>query len=149
MASRKGGRAVALILIALGTSAIASAQPPIAPAGSLYARLGGTSVVTAFVADTIDKLVANPETNHSFDRVNLQQVKDLLTARICTLTGGGCADSGARLREVHAGQLVTESSGLVEALRESMRARDVPLAARNQLLEILAPMNRDVDALTL
>jgi hypothetical protein len=49
-------------------------------------------------------------------------------------------------RETLAGHHISsaEFSGLVEAVRESMRARDVPLAARNQLLEILAPMNRDV-----
>jgi hypothetical protein len=29
-------------------------------------------------------------------------------------------------------------------LRESMRTQKVPLAARNELLEILAPMKRDV-----
>ena len=125
MAFRKGRHAGAYILIALGVSAIATAQTPT----TLYARLGGTPVVSAFVADAIDK-------------VNLQHVKDPLTQRICALTGG-CT---ASLRDVRAGHHISaaEFSGLVEALRESMRAREVPLAARNQLLEILAPMNRDV-----
>ena len=50
------------------------------------------------------------------------------------------------MREVHAGHHISNAEffGLVEVLRDSMRARDVPLAARNQLLEILAPMKRDV-----
>jgi truncated hemoglobin YjbI len=124
MAYRNGRLADAFILIALGFSATAPAQT----SSTLYERLGGTPVVTAFVADAIDK-------------VNLQQVKGPLTERICTLTGGSCA-----VRAHGAGHRISpaEFSGLVEALRESMRARDVPLAARNQLLEILAPMNGDV-----
>jgi len=121
------------ILIALGVSAIASAQTP----PTLYERLGGTPVVSAFVADAV---------NRTFDKADLQHMKDLLTERICTLTGGGCTHSGDEMHEVHAGRHFSDAefSGLVEAMRESMRARNVPLAARNQLLEILAPMNRDV-----
>jgi hemoglobin len=130
---RNGRLAGALVLIAMGASA-ASAQPT---ADSLYARLGGTIVVSAFVADTIDKVIADPEMKPSFDRANLQHVKALLTERICTLTGGGCTDHGVAMRELH-------SRELIEAMRESMRAHDVPLVARNQLLEILAPMSRDV-----
>jgi hemoglobin len=153
MTYRNGWLAGAFTLLAFGISATAFAQaatrvppPAIAPAGSLYARLGGTPAVTAFVADTIDKVVASPDMNRSFDKVNLQHVKNMLTEQICALTGGGCTYSGDTMREVHAGHHISNAEffGLVEALRESMRAREVPLAARNQLLEILAPMKRDV-----
>jgi hemoglobin len=142
MANRNRRLAGTFMLIAFGVSAIASDQT----SQTLYARLGGTPVVSAFVADAIDRVVANPETNRTLDKANLQLMKDLLTERICTLTGGGCTHSGDRMREVHASHHLSgvEFSGLVEAMRESMRARGVPLAARNQLLEILAPMNRDV-----
>ena len=133
MAYRINRLAGTFILIALGASAIASAQT----APSLYERLGGTPVVSAFVADAV---------NRTFDKADLQLMKDLLTERICTLTGGDCTDGGDMKRAAHASHHISgaEFSGLVEAMRESMRARDVPLAARNQLLEILAPMNRDV-----
>ena len=154
MAYRHGWLAGAFTMLAIGVSAVAAAQTPpspvplpeTAPAGSLYARLGGTPVVTGFVADTIDKVAANPEMNRSFDKVNLQHVKDMLAEQICALTGGGCVYSGDTMREVHAGHHISNAEffGLVEVLRESMRAREVPLAARNQLLEILAPMKRDV-----
>src|SRR5690349_7861591 len=121
MTNRNGMFAGAFFLIALGVSASASAD-------SLYERLGGTLVVSAVVADAVDK-------------TQLPLAKDLLTERICTLTGGGCKDGARNMRP---GQSLSnaEFSGLVEAMRESMRARDVPLAARNQLLEILAPMAR-------
>jgi hemoglobin len=154
MANRNRWAAGLLTVAAAGVSAASFAQAPppriplpdIAPAGSLYARLGGTTAVTAFVAETIDRVVANPEMNRSFDKVNLQHVKDLLAEQICAVTGGGCTYSGDTMREVHAGHHISNAEffGLVEVLRESMRAHDVPLAARNQLLEILAPMKRDV-----
>jgi hemoglobin len=131
MANRNGRLVGAFLLIAIGASAAASA------ADSLYARLGGTPGVSAIVADTIDKVAADPEMSPSFDEANLQRMKELLTQQICTLTGGGCADRGDTLREVNSGYR------LVEAMRESMRARGVPLAARNELLEILAPRNRN------
>ena len=154
MATRNRWLAGLFTLVVAGASASSFAQSPaarvpppaIAPAGSLYARLGGTSVVTGFVAETIDKVAASPEMNRTFDKVNLQHVKDMLTEQICALTGGGCIYTGDTMRDVHAGHHISDAEffGLVEALRESMRNRDVPLTARNQLLEILAPMKRDV-----
>jgi hemoglobin len=146
--------AVTLSLLAVSLSAAAFAQAPpalvpppvVAPPGSLYERLGGTSKVTAFVNQTIDKVAANPATNNSFDKVNLQHVKDMLIEQICSLTGGGCRYTGDTMRDVHAGHHVSNAEffDLVEVLRDAMRAQEVPLAARNELLEILAPMKRDV-----
>src|SRR5690349_4753358 len=154
MANRNTWIACLYLLFASGVCADSFAQsPPVrvpppatAPAGSLYARLGGTASVTAFVGETIDRVAANPEMNRSFDKVNLQHVKDVLIEQICALTGGGCVYTGDTMRDVHAGHHITNAEffGLVEVLRESMRAHDVPLTARNQLLEVLAPMKRDV-----
>ena len=96
--------------------------------GSLYQRLGGKAAVNFFVGEAVDK-------------ADLRQLKDLLTAQICSRTGGGCdltADSPGR--PISDAQF----TGLVESLRHSMRSHDVPIAARNQLLEILAPMRRDL-----
>ena len=113
----------AFLLIAFGIS-------PTASADSLYERLGGTTVVSAVVADAVDK-------------TKLPLAKELLSERICALTGGGCKIAAGKPIGTNAQPISsTEFSGLVEAMRESMRARDVPLAARNQLLEILAPMSR-------
>jgi len=153
MAYRNRWLAGTFILLAAGISTATVARPPalanppaIAPAGSLYERLGGTTTVAAFVAATIDKVVANPDTNRPFDKVNLQNAKDLLVEQICALTGGGCSCSSEPTLAVYSTMDISdlEFFGLVEALRESMRARDVPLAARNQLLEVLTPMKRVV-----
>ena len=128
------------------TPPVSVPPPAIAPAGSLYARLGGTAKVSAFVGVTIDRTAADPDLNRSFDKVNLQHVKDMLVLQICTITGGGCTYTGDTMRDVHAGHKITnaEFAGLVEVLRAEMRAQDVPLPARNELLALLAPMKRDV-----
>ncbi|HEU5137568.1 MAG TPA: group 1 truncated hemoglobin [Steroidobacteraceae bacterium] len=153
MAYRNRWLAGTFTLLAAGISTATIARTPalapppaIAPAGSLYERLGGTQAVTAIVADTVDKVVANPETNRPFDKANLQNAKDMLVEQICALTGGGCSCSSEPTLAVYASEDIsdTEFFGLVEALRESMRAREVPLAARNQLLEVLTPMKRVV-----
>jgi hemoglobin len=130
----------------LGVPACAANPPALAPAESLYARLGGPEKVAAFVGQTIDQVAANPDTNKSFDKVNLQHVKEKLIEQICSLSGGGCAYTGDPMRDVHAGHHISNAEffALVEQMRNAMRAAGVPLAARNELLEILAPMKRDV-----
>jgi len=135
-----------LVVSLIASGALAGSLPEVAPAGSLYERLGGTPKVTAFVNRTIDKVAADPHMNRSFDKVNLQHVKDMLSEQICSLSGGGCSYTGDTMRDVHAGHHISNAEffGLVEVLRDSMRAHDVPLSARNELLEILAPMKRDV-----
>ena len=125
------------------TPSVAAAHPD---PGSLYARLGGTAKVTAVVNETIDKVAADPRMNQSFDKVDLKRVKALLVEQICALSGGGCTYTGDSMKDVHAGHKITNAEffGLVEVLRDSMRHHDIPLSARNELLEILAPMKRDV-----
>jgi hemoglobin len=137
---------VSALCFLIASSSFAGAPPATAPAGSLYARLGGTPTVSAFVNQTIDHVAADPRMNQSFDKVNLQRVKDMLLEQICSLSGGGCTYTGDTMRDVHAGHHISNAEffSLVEALRGAMRAQGVPLAARNELLEILAPMKRDV-----
>jgi hemoglobin len=143
--------AIALLSALLGIAHAQTPPPPaplpqVAPAGTLYARLGGTPVISVVVSETIEQVAADPATRRSFDKVNLQHVKHMLAEQICSLTGGGCTYSGDTMRDVHAGHKITNAEfySLVEVLRESLRRHEVPLAARNELLEILAPMKRDV-----
>ena len=134
------------LIFLVSSVTLAGTPPPHAPADSLYARLGGAPKVVAFVNQTIDRVAADPRTSRTFDKVNLQHVKEMLIEQICSLSGGGCAYSGDPMREVPAGHRISNAEffALVEQLRSAMRAQDVPLSARNELLEILAPMKRDV-----
>jgi hypothetical protein len=102
-------------------SGIAVADSPDANGDSLYARLGGTTKVTAFVEAMLEHAPIG-----GADRA---LERDRWVAKICALSGGDCdvADADGRTPLVP-----------VEDLRRAMRAYQVPLAARNQLLERLA-----------
>jgi len=114
--------------------------------GSLYVRLGGARNVQAIVGDLIDHVSRDPRTRRSFDKVNLTRVKGLLAVKICDLTGGGCKYTGDSMHDVHAGLGISEAEfySLVDVLRASLRRHGVGLRERNELLRILAPIERDV-----
>lgn len=136
------------VAFALVFTAILAAVPLHAAtaADTLYARLGSAAGV-AYVADTlIDRVVADPRTSRSFKDSNLALVKKHLAQQLCQLSGGGCAYEGDTMRDVHAGHAITEAElyAMVEILEGILRERAVPLADRNALLALLAPMKRDI-----
>jgi len=114
--------------------------------GSLYLRMGGAHNVQAIVADMIDHVSKDPRTERPFEKVNLTRLKSLLAVKFCELTGGGCRYTGDSMHDVHAGLGINEAEffGLVDVLRESMRRHGIGLQERNEFLQILAPIEREV-----
>jgi hypothetical protein len=107
------------------------------PAGdTLYARLGGAARVSALVEQAVSRVAG------TLDADSVQRLKDSLTARICTLAGGGCRIDADAFPVNDA-----DFPALVAELRGAMRTAQVPLAVRNELLELLAPPPRDVASL--
>jgi hypothetical protein len=94
------------------------------------------------IVATVDELAAINPDNTANEHRDLQTLKNDLVARICWMTGGGCRNPGA-LSAGFAGADAAQPQ-LLEALRVAMRVHDVPLAARNELLEVIAPVRRDV-----
>jgi hemoglobin len=113
---------------------------------SLYDRMGGASVVQAVAGEVIDVVVARHDLGRSFADTNLERIKRLLAEQICSVAAGPCHYSGDSMREVHAGHQISEAEfyGMVEVLRDSLRHHGVPLRERNELLALLAPMQRDI-----
>jgi hemoglobin len=103
-------------------------------------------VVQAVVSDTLDQVVADQKLKRSFHNVDVERVKRLLAEKICELAGGGCHYSGDSIREAHAGHQISEAEfyGLVQILRDSLKRHGVHQRERNELLVLLAPMERDV-----
>lgn len=130
------------LLASLVASLLVTGVGHAAPPGSLYARLGGTKVVAAFVSDTIDQVAADPKLNSSFRDVNVARVKRELVVYICEIAGGGCKYTGATMREAHANLHITQAQffGLVQIMRRQMRRHHVGLPERNRLLALLAPL---------
>lgn len=132
----------ALILLTASTVGVAAA----AATPTLYERLGGIDGVHAIVDSLIDRVAADPLLGRSFADTNLARIKRLLSEQICELSGGPCRYSGDPMRESHAGQHISEAEfyGMVAALQDIMRHRNVPIGAANELLKMLAPMKRDI-----
>jgi hypothetical protein len=98
------------------------------PASPLFTRLGGSLAIQAIASDTIDAAAKSGATVAGDPAGAKQKFAQFLCAR----TGGGCTGSAG-----------DEFIALVEPLRIALRAHNVPLAARNELLEVLAPARRD------
>ncbi len=115
-------------------------------ARSLYERMGGAPVVAAVSEQLIDRTVADPHLQRSFNKVNLPRLKQMLTEQLCALAGGPCTYSGDSMVVVHAGLNIKQDEfyGMVEVLRQVMVANGIGLRERNELLALLAPMKRDV-----
>ena len=127
---------IPLLTAVLATLSCLAAAGETASAESLFERLGGTPRITAIVDATVEGLAAN---SPSLGNREPQLIKNELVRRICAVAGGGCRNRGA----------ADTGTELVEALRVAMRAHGVPLAARNELLEALAPTRRGGAALAL
>jgi hemoglobin len=131
-----------LVAAALGTAALARAGD----SDTLFVHLGAAAGVEAIAGELIDRVAGDPVLGRSFKDSNLKRIKLHLTEQLCELSGGPCHYGGDPMREVHAGHAITEAEfyGMVEALRGILKARGVALADRNRLLELLAPLKRDV-----
>jgi hemoglobin len=133
-------RVLAFSLAWLTTSAAADT------AKTLYDRLGGQSGVRAIANSLIDRVSADPHLGRSFKDTKLSRIKGLLAEQICDLSGGPCRYSGDSMKEVHAGQHISEAEfyGMVDTLRDILKQQHVGIGATNELLRLLAPMKRDI-----
>jgi len=124
--------------------ALAACASP--PEGSLYARLGGQPVVSVVVQRTIDRAAHDPRTQRSFDGIKLATVEASITQQICAISGGGCQYEGETMAKSHHDLHIrpSEFDALVDILREELDAAQVAPGAKNDLLELLAPMKRDI-----
>ena len=113
---------------------------------SLYSRIGGLPVLKTITSKLIDVSSADPVTKRSFNKVNLDRVKDKLAEQFCVLAGGPCTYTGDDMRLVHRGLNITEREfyGLVEQLRVILDEQGIGTREKNELLALLAPMKPQV-----
>lgn len=112
---------------------------------SLFERIGGLSVITAVVSETIDHSASDPKIKRSFDGIKLATLKQSVVDQLCMLTGGNCAYEGETMKNSHRDLKVTtaEFELFVETFRAALN-KHVGEAEKNELLKILAPMKRDI-----
>jgi hemoglobin len=112
----------------------------------VLADFGGVAGIRALMEDFERNLIANPTTRPFFANRDNTMLKARLTEQVCQILGGGCVYTGATMADSHRNMGVNQAHflQLVDALQVSMNARGIPFRSQNQLLVVLAPMNRDI-----
>lgn len=112
----------------------------------LYKAFGEKAGLIALMDDFMVRLLADPRTGPHFKPANQQRVKEQLVDQLCALSGGPCVYKGADMKSSHANLDIKKSDfhALVEVLQQSMDARGIPFRRQNEMLALLAPMNRDI-----
>lgn len=140
-----------LVSIAIAASTLlmagASFAQTMAPKDDqLYKAFGEKPGLVALMDDFMVRLLADPRTGPHFKPANQQRVKEQLVEQLCALGGGPCVYKGADMKSSHANLDIKKSDfhALVEVLQVSMDAKGIPFRRQNEMLALLAPMNRDI-----
>jgi hemoglobin len=112
----------------------------------LYKAFGEKAGLVALMDDFMVRLLADPRTGPHFKPANQQRVKEQLVDQLCALSGGPCVYKGADMKSSHANLEIKKSDfhALVEVLQQSMDAKGIAFRRQNEMLALLAPMNRDI-----
>ncbi len=112
----------------------------------LYKAFGEKPGLVALMDDFMVRLLADSRTGPHFKPANQQRIKEQLVEQLCALGGGPCVYKGADMKSSHANLDIKKSDfhALVEVLQVSMDAKGIPFSKQNEMLALLAPMNRDI-----
>jgi hemoglobin len=113
---------------------------------TLYQKFGEKDGITKLAANVTDRWVADPRIGQTFDDINLDRFKRLLSDQFCELVGGPCKYTGRNMYQSHKGLHLNtaEFNALAEDLYVSMDELDIPYWAQNRLMALLAPMEHDI-----
>jgi hemoglobin len=113
---------------------------------SLYHALGDRSGLAAIVNDAAERWLADDRIKGEFDNLNIPRFKDRLVDFLCELTGGPCHYKGRNMYLTHKGLHLREAEfdAQVEGLQAAMEKHKIPFRTQNQLLALLAPMEREI-----
>jgi len=138
--------ALAITVSALLFSNIAMAQAGSTQSDQLYKAFGEKPGLVLLMDDFMLRLLADSRTEPHFKPANQQRVKEQLVDQLCALSGGPCVYKGADMQSSHANLDIKKSDfhALVEVLQLSMDAKGIPFRKQNEMLALLAPMNRDI-----
>ena len=132
--------------IALPAAAQTAAAPTTASSTALFETFGGKAGLVTLMDDFMVRLLADPRTGPHFKPVDQQRVKEQLVDQFCVAMAGPCVYKGADMKSSHANLDIKKSDfhALVEVLQVSMDAKGIPFRKQNEMLALLAPMNRDI-----
>ena len=139
------------ISLAIASSALllagsSFAQQTIPKDDQLYKAFGEKAGLVTLMDDFMVRLLADARTGPHFQPANQQRIKEQLVEQLCSLSGGPCVYKGADMKSSHANLDIKKSDfhALVEVLQASMDAKGIAPRQQNEMLALLAPMNRDI-----
>jgi len=119
---------------------------PLSIAQNLYQQLGEKEGIETVVEEMLYRVGGDDRIAHHFTDVDIMRVHKLISEQICDVSGGPCDYSGDDMKTSHRNMGVTNAdfNALVEHLIAAMEKHDIPVAAQNQLLGLLALMHGDI-----
>jgi hemoglobin len=112
----------------------------------LFFRMGGEAKLKAAVDELVVVMLADERINFVFAQTELTRFKHLLYTQLCELAGGPCIYDGRDMRTAHAKLPITNAhfNALTEDLYIAFDRVGVSYALQNQMIALLAPMQRDI-----
>lgn len=113
---------------------------------SLYERLGGEVGVRKIVNDVLDKNLNNPKIGHHFQKVDMDQLKQLVLEFFSMGTGGPHQYTGRDMVTAHKGLNIRENDFEIANIDtiEALEANGVNSREIDEVIDILNSMKRDV-----
>lgn len=124
----------------------ASVSVPANAGPTLYERIGGEAKMRATMHEFVLIMESDDRINFTFANTDLGKFEQLLFEQLCNLTGGGCKYTGRDMYTAHAKLNITNAqfNALAEDLYAAFDRVHVPYRLQNQVVAMLAPMQRDV-----
>ena len=112
----------------------------------LFFRMGGEAKLKAAVDELVVVMLADERINFVFAQTDLTRFKFLLYTQLCELAGGPCIYDGRDMRTAHAKLPISTAhfNALTEDLYIAFDRVGVSYALQNQMVALLAPMQRDI-----
>jgi hemoglobin len=112
----------------------------------LFFRLGGEAKLKAAVDELVVVMLEDERINFVFAQTDLTKFKHLLYTQLCELAGGPCIYDGRDMRTTHARLPISNAhfNALTEDLYIAFERVGVSYALQNQMIALLAPMQRDI-----
>jgi hemoglobin len=113
---------------------------------TLFERIGGEPTLRATVQEFTKIILDDDRINFTFAEANIDRFQELLFDQLCALTKGPCTYGGRDMHTAHAKLNLTDAqfNALAEDLYRAFDREHVPYRLQNQVMALLAPMERDI-----
>ena len=112
----------------------------------LFFRMGGEAKLKPAMDQLVEIMLEDERINFVFAETELTKFKHLLYTQLCELAGGPCIYDGRDMRTAHARLPITNAqfNALTEDLYIAFDRVGVSYALQNEMIALLAPMQRDI-----